>query len=71
MAEYSKEWCDLTESGISPDFSVMEIFHLLEEGHFQAAICEGFGFTHIVNEGGNCHVVVNGKEIPFETLSIE
>lgn len=70
MAEYSKEWCDLTKSNLTPDFSVLQIFMSLEGGHFKPVICEGFGFTNIVNEGGDCHVVVNGEQVPFETLKI-
>ena len=68
MAEYCKEWCDLTESGLTPDFSVLQIFMSLDEGYYKPAICEGFGFTHILNQGGECYVVVDGKEIPFEKL---
>ncbi|MDX2359343.1 MAG: hypothetical protein QNK23_00960 [Crocinitomicaceae bacterium] len=71
MAEHSKEWCDLTESGMSPDFSVLKIFSSLESGYLQVAICEGFGFTHILNQDGDCYVVVDGKEIPFETLTVK
>jgi hypothetical protein len=70
MAEFSKEWCDLTQSGIAPGFSVMKIFLSLEDGCYKEAICEGFGFTHIINESGDCLVVVAGKEIPFEKLKI-
>jgi hypothetical protein len=68
MAEYSKEWCDLTGSGMSPDFSVLKIFMSLDDGGYEGRICEGFGFTHIVNDGGDCHVVLKGKQIPFEEL---
>lgn len=71
MAEYSKEWCDITNIGLSSDFSVLKIFSSLENGYYQVALCEGFGFTHIFNRGGECYVIVGGKEILFEELKLQ
>lgn len=69
MAEYSKEWCDLKDIGILPDFSVNEIFISLEQGETIMAICEGFGFTKILNKNGHCYVILNGKELAFDELN--
>ncbi len=68
MAEFSKEWCEKEEFNIPYDFSVIEVFSRLKEGESTVMICEGFGFTHIVNDGGECYVVKRGELIRFDQL---
>lgn len=68
MAEFSKEWCEIEGDMVSPDFSVTEVFFKLKDGEYESIICEGFGFTHILNENGNCYVIIRGSKVLFELL---
>lgn len=70
MAEYSKEWCELKDNGFTCDFSVLEEVAKLNDGDNINLICEGFGFTHIVNQDSECYVVVRNELVPFEKLKL-
>lgn len=69
MAEFSREWLMMVGVNNLPgDFSVMEVFNSLNNGESIRIICEGFGFTAIVNQASKCYVLVNGQLQSFESL---
>lgn len=47
MADFSKEYCELIDSELLPDFSIKEEWKKLEIGESVNLICEGFGFISI------------------------
>ena len=47
MAEFSKQYCEITDMGFDGDFDVYEEWSKLKPDHGVSYICEGFGFTMI------------------------
>lgn len=47
MAEFSKQYCDLHDQEMTPDFDIDEIAKDIEPGFYLPIICEGFGFIAI------------------------
>ena len=51
MAEFSKQWCDLNDPQMTPDFDIDEVVKDLEPNHYISIVCEGFGFIAIGKTG--------------------
>jgi hypothetical protein len=47
MAEFSKQYCDSTNHGFSPDFDILEIAEKVKPGFCLSQICEGYGFIAV------------------------
>lgn len=47
MADFSKQWCDLNDPEMRPDFDIFEVAAFMPDGHYTSIICEGFGFIAI------------------------
>jgi len=47
MAEFSKQYCQITDMGFDGDFDVYEEWAKLKPGFAVDFICEGFGFNMI------------------------
>ncbi len=71
MAEFSKEYIekyhDPEDWGF--DFSIMDEFNELQEGHYIGIICEGYGFIGICKENGECKLIFGkGEEVEYIKL---
>lgn len=62
MTEYSKEWIEQENNGMTPDFSIESMFKKLKVGESKSIICEGFGITKIINDDDVCYVEIKGKK---------
>ena len=73
MAEYSKQYCEITDMGFDGDFDVYEEWSKLKPDHGVNYICEGFGFTMIAKEDNNDTVWVykDSKWVNFDDLVID
>ena len=69
MAEFSKEYAN-TVDWSDYDFSYLEIFDTLEEGHYFPAICEGLGTFGIHKKNGVPYLVItyDGELAEFSTF---
>lgn len=47
MADFSKQWCEINDPEMEPDFDILEIAELLKPDEYLNIICEGFGFVAI------------------------
>lgn len=47
MAEFSKQYCEHTDSEMPWDFDILEIAKDLPNGHYLPIICEGYSFIAI------------------------
>jgi hypothetical protein len=47
MADYSKQWCDENDPGMTWDFDMVEEYSKLKPGFMVAYICEGYGTVGI------------------------
>jgi hypothetical protein len=53
MAEFSKQWCEQNNFGMTGDFDILEEAEKLEPNRLIDIICEGYGFNAIAkNEKG-------------------
>lgn len=57
MAEFSKEYADI-QNMEDFDFSYAELLEELENGEYQAAICEGLGIFSVLKENDIRYLVV-------------
>jgi len=66
MAEFSKQYCKVTNMGFDGDFDVYEEWSKLKPGYAVAYICEGFGFSMIGKKesGDDVFVYVNDYNNP-------
>ena len=58
MAEFSKQYCEITDMGFDGDFDVYEEWAKLKPGHAVSYICEGFGFSAIGKKETGDEVIV-------------
>ena len=58
MAEFSKQYCEITDMGFDGDFDVYEEWAKLQPGYAVAYICEGFGFSMIGKKESGDEVIV-------------
>jgi hypothetical protein len=68
MADFSKQWCDQNDPDMPYDFDVIEEFKKLSEDHYIPMICEGYGFLGILNDKGECKVLIDDKWILFDDV---
>ena len=47
MAIYSKQWCDLYNSDITPNYDIESVASLMVSGSYRPIVCDGFGFKSI------------------------
>jgi hypothetical protein len=47
MAIYSKQWCDLYNSDITPNYDIESVASLMVSGSYRPIVCDGFGFKAI------------------------
>jgi hypothetical protein len=47
MAEFSKQYCELHEQEMEPDFDILQMANQVQPDHYIPIICEGFGFLAI------------------------
>ena len=52
MSDYSKQWCDENDPGMTWDFDMVEEYSKLKPGFMVAYICEGYG-TVAIAKGHN------------------
>ena len=80
MAEFSKQYCKITDMGFDGDFDVYEEWSKLKPGYAVAYICEGFGFSMIGKKESGDEVIVymndldnpeKSKWVNFDDLVIE
>jgi hypothetical protein len=50
-----------------PDY-VIEEFKKLSEDHYIPMICEGYGFLGILNDKGECKVLIDDKWVLFDDV---
>lgn len=63
MAEFSKQYCEITDMGFDGDFDVYEEWSKLKPGYAVSYICEGFGFIAIGRQETNDQVwVLDGNK---------
>lgn len=60
MAEFSKEFDQHVGFG-HHNFSILEEFEKLDEGHYISLVCEGFGFRAILKAGGKCTLIFHDE----------
>jgi hypothetical protein len=68
MADFSKQWCDQNDPDMPYDFDVIEEFKKLSEDHWIPIICEGYGFLGILNDKGECKVLIDDKWVLFDDV---
>jgi len=68
MADFSKEYCENHNFGRPGDFSIIEEFNQLDEGHWTQIICEGYGFVGITKEDELCKLVYKDFDNPESNL---
>jgi hypothetical protein len=63
MAEFSKQYCELHEQEMEPDFDILQMANQVQPDHYIPIICEGFGFLAIgKNEEGEIILAFRGKD---------
>lgn len=63
MAEFSKQYCELYETEMEPDFDILQMANQVQPDHYIPIICEGFGFLAIgKNEEGEIILAFRGKD---------
>lgn len=70
MADYSKEYCDNHDKGFPHDFSILEEFESIPEGHYRPIICEGYGFIAIGKIEGKATLFYRDLENDNETIQV-
>ena len=64
MADFSKQWCDINDPQMSPDFDIDDVVKDLEPNCYTPIICEGFGFVAIGKaSNGNIILAVPTGEV--------
>ena len=53
MADFSKQWCEQNDFGMSGDFDILEEAEALKPGTHIDIICEGYGFNAIAKDERN------------------
>jgi hypothetical protein len=73
MAEFSKQYCEITDMGFDGDFDVYEEWSKLEPNHGVHYICEGFGFTMIARKENDDKVWVLFEDefIDFDEMLLQ
>ena len=75
MAEFSKQYCEISDIGFDGDFDVYEEWAKLKPDHGVAFICEGFGFSAIGKKETGDEVIVwmdsKSKWVDFDDLVID
>lgn len=73
MADFSKQYCELSDMGYDGDFDIYEEWAKLQPGYGMNFICEGFGFYMIGKQETNDTVwVLDGNEwVDFDEMFLE
>jgi hypothetical protein len=53
MADFSKQWCEQNDFGMTGDFDILEEAEKLEPNRYIDIICEGYGFNAIAKDDKN------------------
>jgi hypothetical protein len=72
MAEFSKQWAEIYDSGFPWDFDIVAEAESIPRGYYKPIICEGFGFSAIeVGLDGKIYLLFNDFDGGLDKVQYE